>query len=92
MGEKRKVKVDMSELSAAFELNFAEINTYLDLETGQVVSVDDETRATLEELYDEIYDEQGNRTISLQDHLAERDDLQDWMKEFLLQADIVEQA
>ncbi len=92
MGEKRKVKVDMSELSAAFELNFAEINTYLDLETGQVMSVDDETRHTLEELYDEIYDEQGNRTISLKDHLAERDDLHDWMKEFLLQADIVEQA
>jgi hypothetical protein len=53
--------------------------------------VDDETRRTLEELYDEIYDEQGNRTISLKDHLAERDDLQDWMKELLLEADMVEQ-
>jgi hypothetical protein len=39
---KRRVKVDLDQLSAAFELNFPESHYYLDLETGRVVMTDDE--------------------------------------------------
>jgi hypothetical protein len=89
---KRRVKVDLDQLSAAFELNFPESHYYLDLETGRVVMTDDEINWKLEELYDEIYDEEGNRVISLEDLLRQRDDLQDWFKEMLLEADQVEQG
>ena len=35
MGEKRKVRVDLDELSFAFEIQMMEANNYLDLETGR---------------------------------------------------------
>jgi len=89
---KRKVKVDLDELGAAFELNFPGSHYYLDLETGWVVMTTDETRWKLEELYDEIYDEEGNRVIPLENLLQQRDDLQDWFKETILEADRVEQG
>jgi hypothetical protein len=44
MSEKRKVKVNMDELSAAFEIQVMEANHYLDLETGE-----DRWESTVEE-------------------------------------------
>ena len=38
MTEKRRLKVDMGELSTVFELQFSETFAYLDLETGEVIS------------------------------------------------------
>jgi len=73
---KRKVKVDLDELGAAFELNFPGSHYYLDLETGWVVMTTDE----------------GNRVIPLENLLQQRDDLQDWFKETILEADRVEQG
>jgi hypothetical protein len=92
MSERRKVRVDLDELSAVFEINLFDTSYYLDLETGRVVTVDDETRRELEELYDEIYDEEGNCIISLEELLRGRDDIQDWFKEALLEADRVEEG
>jgi hypothetical protein len=90
MSKKRKVKINLDELSAAFEIQMMEVSNYLDLETGEVVIVTDEARRELEDIYDEIYDEEGNRVISLEAYLQKRDDLQDWFKEFLLGVDQVE--
>ena len=92
MSEKRKVKVNLDELSFAFQVRMMETNYYLDLETGEVVMVTDESRRKIEEIYDEIYDKDGNRVISLEGHLQKRDDLQDWFKESLLETDRVEQG
>jgi hypothetical protein len=92
MSEKRKVEVSMDELSAAFAIQMMEANNYLDLETGEVVMVTDESRQKLEEIYDEIYDQDGNRVISLKEYLENRDDLQDWFRESLLETDRVEQG
>ncbi len=90
MDKKRKVKVNLDELSAAFEIQMMEISNYLDLETGEVVMVTDEARRELEEIYDEIYDKEGNRVISLEAYLQKRDDLHDWFKQSLLETDRVE--
>lgn len=81
MSEKRKVKVNLDELSAAFEIKMMEADNYLDLETGEVVMVTDEARSDLEEIYDEIYDEDGNRLVPLENYLQQRDDFQDWYAE-----------
>jgi hypothetical protein len=52
----RKIKMDLSELMYAFEDTSWEASRYLDVETGQVVIITDETRWELERIYEEIYD------------------------------------
>jgi len=91
MSEKRKVRVNLDELSAAFDITMMETDNYLDLETGEVVMVTNEARWDLEEIYDEIYDEDGNRVVSLEEYLQQRDDLPEWYKETLIEANRVEQ-
>jgi predicted dehydrogenase len=90
MSEKRRVKVDLDELSAAFEIRMLEADNYLDLETGKVVMVTHEARGDLEEIYAEIYGEDGSLVVSLEEYLQQRGDLQGWYKETLLEADQVE--
>jgi hypothetical protein len=87
---KRRVKVDLSELDTALNWGMSEWDHYLDLETGKVVGIDDETRWTLEELIEEMYDAQGNQIITLEELLQQREDIQDWQKELLLEADRVD--
>ena len=87
----RKLKVDLADLEIALDTASYEMHFYLDLETGQVIMIMEEFEATLEEIYDEICDDTGNRTVSLEDHLQQRDD-PDWQKEMLLIADQVEQG
>ena len=90
----RHVKVeniDMEELVIALDNDFYELHYYLDLETGQVLMITDEFRSELEEIYDEIYDDEGNRTVSLEEHLRQRDD-PGWQQEMLLEADRIEQG
>jgi len=93
MDEKRKLEVDLGELAIALDSGSHELYHYLDLETGRVVMVTDETKRDLEEIYNQIYDDEtGKRTVSLEAHLQGRDDLRDWMKEMLLEADQIEQG
>jgi len=66
---KRKVKVDMDELDTALNWGMSEWDSYMDLETGKVVGVNDETRWLPEELIKEIYDEEGNQLIPLEELL-----------------------
>jgi len=83
---KRKVKVDMSELETALNWGSSEWSYYLDLETGKVIGIDDETSRMLGELIEEIYDEQDNQITSLEELLQQRNDIPDWQKEILLEA------
>ena len=87
---KRQVKVDMNELDIALNWSMPEWNHYLDLETGKVVGIDDETRRALEELVEELLDEEGNPLMTLEELLEQREDIQDWRKEVLLEADRVD--
>jgi hypothetical protein len=91
--EKRKLHVDLDELSFAFTFTHPEQDAYLDLESGEVIYVTGETYRLLEQLYEEIYDEErGERTMPLDAYLAQRDDIRDWQKECLLDAARVEAA
>ena len=84
---KRKVNVDLGELAIALDTDFPELHQYLDLETGRIVPIMDEFARELEE----IYDEDGNQVITLEEYLQQRDD-PDWQKEMMLEADRVEQG
>jgi hypothetical protein len=88
---KRKVNVDLDELAIALDTDFSELHQYLDLETGRIVPIMDELSRQLERIYDEIYDEAGNRVVTLEEYLQQRDD-PDWQKEMMLEADRVEQG
>ena len=88
---KRQVNVDLDELAIALDTDFSELHQYLDLETGRIIPIMQEISWELEEIYEEIYDEDGNRVVTLEDYLQRRDD-PDWQKEMMLEADRVEQG
>jgi hypothetical protein len=86
---KRKVEVDLEELAIALDSDFPELRQYLDLETGRIIAVMDEMAQELDEIYEEIYDEDGNRAVTLEEVLQQRND-PDWQKEMILEADRIE--
>lgn len=92
MAEKRRLKVDMDALTAVFELHFDDINSYLDLETGEVLQVNDETYRLRERLYEELLTGADERVASLEVLLAQHPEIADWEKEALLEADRVERG
>jgi hypothetical protein len=79
---KRELRVDLGELAIALETDSSELHQYLDLETGRIVPVMDELSRELEKIYDEIYDETGNRVVTLEEYLQQWDD-PDWQKEMM---------
>lgn len=85
----KRLQVEMGELVFAFEDASFEMSHFLDLETGQVVSITDETRRELEEIYEEADDPSSQQPVDLAQVLQERD-LHDWQREALLEADRVE--
>lgn len=86
---KRKLRVDMAELDAALQTDSYEMRHYLDLETGRIVMITDEMSRKLERIYDEIYDEEGTRAVTLEEYLEGRGD-PEWQRQMLLDADRVE--
>ena len=86
---KRKLKVELNELDIALNWGPSEWNHYLDLETGKVVGLADETRRMLAGLIAEMYDQEGNQLTTLEELLQQREDIRDWQKEILLEADRV---
>jgi len=88
---KRQVRVDLGELAIALDTDFPELHQYLDLETGRIIPIMQEIAWELEEIYAEIYDEAGNRIVTLEEYLQQRDDPK-WQKEMMLEADRVEQG
>lgn len=87
----RKLKVDLSELAFAFESHFDELSNYLDLETGELVVVTDETSSQLEALYEQMMVEEDEEAPALADLLA-AENLPEWEKQAVLQADAVERG
>jgi hypothetical protein len=85
----KKLKVELGELTYAFEDASWMTNYYLDLETGQVVMISDDTRRQLEEIYEETYDSEAEEPFDLAEVLRQYD-LPEWQQHELLQADQVE--
>lgn len=86
----RKLNVDLDELAVALSNASYEMRYYLDLETGEVVLIPGEFSRELEYAYEEIYDEEGNRIITLEEYLEE-ECAYEWQREVILLADQVEQ-
>lgn len=83
------LNVDMDALLAAFEYASPEVGYYLDLETGKVVLVTQETLVQLETLYEEFHHLAGGE-FDLETALSRRV-LPAWRKESLRQAWDVEE-
>jgi|WetSurMetagenome_2_1015567.scaffolds.fasta_scaffold111942_2 hypothetical protein len=87
----RKLKVDLSELAFVFESGFHELSNYLDLETGEIVVVTDDTRGYLEAIYEAMNSEGGEASPALATLVAESG-LHEWQQQAVLQADAVERG
>ena len=86
----KQLAIDWIELSDAFDFSSPEMSSYLDTETGQVLTVTDEDRYELEEIYEEHFDPDAAEEFEIEEVLA-RLELPDWRKESVLTADFVEQ-
>lgn len=84
---RRKLHVDLVDLETAMEETSWEVGWYLDLETGQVVAVDAETRRELERIYTEIPDAESAERNDFASALEQRP-LPPWRREALLDADL----
>jgi hypothetical protein len=84
----RQLKIDQSKLELAFDSGSEMISYYLDLETGEVISVSDEERGSLESIYESYYDEQSE-TVNWE-NASEKEHVPDWQRELLQNADQVE--
>jgi len=86
---KRKLKVNVGEVAFALEDNSWETNHYLDLETGQVITVMADTFRELEKLFEEAYDPEAKKPPDLAE-LLQQSNLQDWQQGELLVARQIE--
>ncbi len=66
------------------------VTYYLDLATGEVLSVDDEERDLLERFYESYYDEQS-QTVDWETGFREMQ-VQDWQRDRMREADRVEKG
>jgi len=84
----RQLKIDLSELEMAFDSGSEMISYYLDLETGEVISLSVEERGLLESIYESYYDEQSENVDW--ENAFEKEHVPDWQREQLQNADRVE--
>jgi len=80
----RRLKINRTDLEAAFETGFSETHHYLDTETGEVLMVGDDYRQELEDLMEEV-----GLEAKLEGVLRDSG-LPDWHKQALAEAQRVE--
>ena len=86
----KRLNIDWGELEAAFANPYPwQMNYYLDIDTGHVLMVADETRSQLEQIYEAHFDPDAPEVFDIEAVLAQTD-LPDWQKESVLTADLVE--
>lgn len=85
----KQLSVSWLDIEEAFENSFAEYHYYFDWETGQVLTVADETRQQLERIYEESYDPDTDQALTLTDVLPGLG-LSEWEQQALLDAGHVE--
>ncbi len=86
---KRRLKIDMGELAAAFNQWGMELSRFLDLETGEILLIQGEEMRFLEGLYEE-YDEALQAGQDMSEMIEALEGVPDWQKEVLRDADRVE--
>jgi hypothetical protein len=85
----RRLKLDLSDLVEAFENTSWDMTYYLDLETGKVILVTDETRQELNAIYRDVGD-LADDDGSLFAAALRRRGLPGWQQEMVREADRVE--
>jgi hypothetical protein len=84
----RKLKIDMADLELAFDYGGGRISSYLDIETGEIISISDDDRFQLNDIYESYYDEQ-TETIDLESAFRE-EGIPDWQRKHLRDAALVD--
>ena len=84
----RQLKIDLSELEMAFDSGSELISYYLDIETGEVISISDEERGLLERIYASSCDEQTQKVDW--EAAFQEEHVPDWQRERLREADRIE--
>jgi hypothetical protein len=87
----RRLKIDLSELTEAFDNAESELDYFLDLETGQVVMITSEAHSELEAIYEEMYAAGDEPQMPFAEALQRRG-LPDWQQAMIVEADQVEQS
>ena len=84
--DKRRLKIDFDALEDAVDNSFYELSYYLDLETGEVILVTEDTRDQL----DSITDRTGMEAIEAVNEAIQNEMIPDWQRESLHEAALVE--
>lgn len=84
----RHLNIDMSNLIDAFEGGYETISYFLDLETGEVISVTEDARGIHDILFESYFDEQ-TQTVDWESAF-ENEHVLDWERELVKYADRVE--
>ncbi len=79
---KRVLKIDLDELGEAFDNR--DIESYLNLETGEVVMITDDIRYEMDQVGDEFADSETGKVDWA--NVLPQTDLEDWLKEDVLKA------
>ncbi len=61
-----KLEVDLGELELAFESGSWESSYYLELETGRIILITEETQRELEIIFEEAYDPESQEPVNSQ--------------------------
>ena len=86
----RQLEIDCSELELAFDSGSVLISYYLDIETGEIISLTDEERGLLERIYESYYNEQ-TQTVDWETAFQE-EHVPDWQRESIRDADRLNQG
>ena len=89
--ERRRLALDLEDVATAFENGFPDLSYYLDLETGAVAMVSDETRGELGQVYAELDTGEDLDDATVAKAIQQRD-VPDWQREALAEADRVERG
>ena len=86
----RKVKVDMSELALAFETDFPEASSLLNVETGEVLMVTDEVREAIDEFFEETDIKEGEDPKAKFEEWLKEYHCPEWQRDSIREAYLVE--
>jgi hypothetical protein len=88
----RRLRIDLGDLEQAFEGGPDQANSFLDLETGRVITITDDTRSDYNRLCKAVGEVDANQWDAAFEAALERMDFHDWERELLRDADRVEQT
>jgi Uncharacterised protein family (UPF0158) len=86
--QRRRLKLNIEDLVEAFDTDFFDLSTYLDLETGELVSVTTDVESELGRIYEELAPNSPIDVVSVAEvqKLVDQSDLPDWIREAVVVA------